>query len=169
MSDIALCKWDQASFFHCAHNHSIFLFLIESSMCDTNCWWQSFHIKSIFDWDRYTKQRMQKLINLLFRVLECPVTFVWWLSDIITMLSLFDGFFEVDLSNQIQAKTDCGCTPTVNGSELFWGDFVIVELVNYLLQWQTSDSVDGVLCDLFLSDDFLKHVETFLDSLVSLV
>lgn len=46
---------------------------------------------------------------------------------------------------------------------------MIVELVNYLLQRQTSDSVDGVLSDLFLSDDFLKHVETFLDSLVSLV
>lgn len=46
---------------------------------------------------------------------------------------------------------------------------MVVEFIDDLLQRQTSDSVDGVLSDIFLIDDFLERFKTFLDGLLSLL
>ena len=169
MRNITFGERYQSSLLHRTHDDSIFLFHIKSSVCDTNRWWESFHVESVFDRDWNTKQRVQKLVNLLLRIIESPVTFLGWLPDFIALLCQFDGIVEVDFCDKVQSQPDGGCTPTVNGSQLFRGDFLVVEFIDDLLQRQTSGSVDGVLCDIFWSDDFLEWIKTFLDGLMSLL
>lgn len=138
-------------------------------MSDANRRWQSFHVKRVFDWDWDPKQRVQKVINFLIRVLESPITLFCCFSDFITLFSLFDGFLKVDFCDEIQTETDCGCTPAVNGGELFGGDFEVVEFLNNIFERKASDSFNGVFSNIFLSNYFLKHLEIVLNCLLSFI
>lgn len=126
LRNVAFGKRNQSSLLECSYDDSIILFHLKSPVGDSDTWGKAFHVESVLDWCGDTEQWVEEIMYFLLWVLESPVFFSWWFSNLVTPFCMGNRIGKINFGNEIELESNSGSSMRVNSSKLFGGDFKIV-------------------------------------------